>query len=67
MPETSARTIQFLVDAEVRDGGPNYEKLVCYLSDALTFVDGVGHVEITYLGDIVEDPRDTGDSPGYGI
>lgn len=46
----------YILCVEVEDGGPTPERVINAISDALTFIEGVGKVETNYMGQFEDIP-----------
>ena len=42
----------FLVAIEVQEGGPTHEQIELKLADSVAWVEGVGRVDVNYLGEM---------------
>ncbi len=54
------RTYGFLVGVQI-EGDPELEKLASRIADSITFVDGVGQIDVESLGevDVYDGPRES--------
>lgn len=53
------RVHAFLVGVEIEDGVCTSEQASMAISDALTFKEGVGAVDVTPLGEMLPEPEDS--------